>query len=244
MTNPFLVLALTATLPACGSVVPGEVAEQSAALHAEAVVCPGSSTVFGIDVFYCALPTINWSAVKSAGVQFVILREGPLPVCLGDGASNFATAWRDAKAAGLVVGASAQSRSAGTPEQWADSFVDMLNGVGYGAGDLPPSLDTVAGRGVTVDRINAWLQRVESRTGRNPILYTTPVVWGALPPGSTPNPLPYLWFGQQGVTCPTLPLAWSNLSFWLYSETGTLPGISGKVDLDLFNGPLMALHGL
>ena len=36
--------------------------------------------------------------------------------------------------------------------------------------------------------------------------------------------------------------AWSDWTFWQDSSTGMVPGISGNVDLDQFNGTLDDLH--
>jgi len=37
---------------------------------------------------------------------------------------------------------------------------------------------------------------------------------------------------------------WDAWTFWQYSETGSVPGISGSVDLDYFNGSLSDLEAL
>ena len=36
-------------------------------------------------------------------------------------------------------------------------------------------------------------------------------------------------------------LPWSSWEFWQYSSTGSVPGISGNVDLDVFDGTLLEL---
>ena len=33
-----------------------------------------------------------------------------------------------------------------------------------------------------------------------------------------------------------IPAAWSYYTFWQHSDTGSVPGVSGDVDLDYFNG--------
>ena len=38
-----------------------------------------------------------------------------------------------------------------------------------------------------------------------------------------------------------LPSPWTTWTFWQYSATGTVPGISGAMDLDRFDGDLAAL---
>ena len=84
---------------------------------------------------------------------------------------------------------------------------------------------------------------VKSRTGRMPVMYSSPGFWGGLG-YPTPNPLPYLWVAHWGVSCPNLPKPWGRLRFWQYSDKGSVSGISGAVDLDMYNGPLSELAGL
>ena len=41
---------------------------------------------------------------------------------------------------------------------------------------------------------------------------------------------------------PRLPKAWPNWAFWQHSETGAVSGVTGPVDLDRFQGDLLALQ--
>ena len=43
---------------------------------------------------------------------------------------------------------------------------------------------------------------------------------------------------------PYVPPAWSTWSFWQYSDTGSVPGVSGSVDLDAWNGSVSSLDKL
>src|SRR4029077_11256633 len=52
-----------------------------------------------------------------------------------------------------------------------------------------------------------------------------------------------LWVAHWGVTSPTVPAHnWGGhgWTFWQYTSSGTVPGISTKVDLDRFNGTDLA----
>ena len=60
--------------------------------------------------------------------------------------------------------------------------------------------------------------------------------------GSTAFGSDPLWVANWGVSCPDLATGWSNWVFWQYSDTGTVGGISGAVDLDEFNGTLAQLQ--
>jgi len=87
----------------------------------------------------------------------------------------------------------------------------------------------------------AWLDMVESETGVQPIIYTSKWMWM-----HTGNPAwvqDYkLWVAQYPYEPDMqnepayLPDGWADWWMWQYSESGQLEGISGKVDLNLFNG--------
>src|SRR5262249_59097656 len=47
-----------------------------------------------------------------------------------------------------------------------------------------------------------------------------------------------LWVANYGVTCPSMPTSFSEWKFWQYTDSGSVSGISGAVDLDQFNGTL------
>jgi len=245
-----LALAFSVSLVACGAPLQQDDGAQEAEgsmeslgqLDAQATVCP-TTRLQGIDVSYYQ-GTINWSQVKAAGKAFAIVR-------VSDGTTfmdpKFATNWRGAKAAGLVVGAYQFFRPAQDPIKQADIMVEQLKAMGFGAGDIPPVLDVEAQDGVSdatvAARVNSWLQRVQSRLGRLPSMYTSPGFWSGLG-NPKPSPLPYLWVAHWGVSCPSLPPAWGRLRFHQYSSTGRVSGISGDVDLDYYNGSLAELKGL
>lgn len=247
----WLALPLAGALSACGAQIGKEGTEEGTAgsasdpmeFHEEATVCPGSNKVYGIDVSYYQ-GVINWSSVKAAGKQFAIIR-------VSDGTGfldpKFVTNWKNAKAAGLAVGAYQFFRPNQDATAQADLFVNQLNAVGFGANDLPPVIDVEVTGGVSgstvAARVNTWLNRVKSRTGRLPALYTSPGFWSSIG-NPTPSLLPYIWDAHWGVSCPSLPPAWPRLRFWQYSSKGSVSGISGDVDLDIYNGTLTELLGI
>jgi lysozyme len=242
-------LGLLCLLAGCGGSITdedlegAELTDGADELTAQARVCPGATRTYGIDVSYYQ-GTINWPAVKAAGKQFAIIR-------VSDGTGfrdpKFAANWRGAKAAGLAVGAYQFFRPTQNATAQADLMVDELQRVGFGAGDIPPVVDVEVTGGASdatvAARVNTWLQRVRARTGRLPLLYTSPGFWSGLG-NPRPSPLPYLWVAHWGASCPTLPPNWGRLRFWQYSSTGRVAGISGDVDLDLYNGSLAELRGL
>jgi lysozyme len=98
--------------------------------------------------------------------------------------TSFKNHWPGAKAAGLLRGAYHFYVEATSPEKQADNFLQVL---GDDPGELPPVVDVerlrkvVNGQIVTVpiqnpakfrDSILTYMQVLETRLGRRPIIYT------------------------------------------------------------------------
>jgi len=76
-----------------------------------------------------------------------------------------------------------------------------------------------------------FLQRVQQKTGRVPMIYTSVRVFNSLlggPAGFKPFPL---WVASWNVRCPNIPNPpWTRWTFWQSSATGTVAGFSDPVD--------------
>ena len=185
--------------------------------------------------------TVDWNAVRQAGMTFVFIKAT-------DGITwtdpDFATNWSGARAAGLLRGAYHFYETDDDPTAQAQNF---LNAVQLQPGDLPPvvdieKLDSGSTASQTVQDLQTWLGVVQQATGRTPIIYTSHGFWNSLGTsafGSYP-----LWIAEYGVESPTLPSGWSSWTFWQSSESGTVAGVSGSVDLDVFQGTLADLAAL
>ena len=201
-------------------------------------VCAGTNTVNGIDVSYYQ-GTIDWTKVKGSGRAFAIAR-------VSDGATfndpKFAQNWSGMKSAGVIRGVYQFFRPGQDPIAQANLLVDAIEKLGREPTDLPPVMDieTADSQSSTVVRANMkkWLDRVEARIGRKPIIYTAAFMSGTIGNGWTAYPL---WVANYGTTCPTMPSDWTKWKFWQSSSTGSVPGISGGVDLDEWNGTLQEL---
>ena len=233
--NPTRIYALAlfaSTLAACTGGTPPQLAWSADAV----TVCPGPSTVQGIDVSEFQ-GTINWSAVKAAGKQFAFIR-------VSDGTyqdPKFDSNWAGAKAAGLIRGAYQFFRASDDPITIADQFLARMGTLG--AGDLPPTLDVEVTDGQSATtirtRMEQWLAHVEQKTGRIPFIYVSPGFWPSL---GSPNESHYrLWVANWQVSCPNTPTGWSTWQMWQKADNGSVGGISGAVDLDEFNGTLQQL---
>jgi hypothetical protein len=108
------------------------------------------------------------------------------------------------------------------------------------ADDLPVMLDleTAGGQseGTVVAQITTWLNAVKAGTGKTPIIYTGYYFWNDSV-GSSAFSSYADWIAAYG-SCPLSPDGWSGWTFWQYADNGSIPGISGDVDLDYFNGTL------
>ncbi|HEU0113321.1 MAG TPA: GH25 family lysozyme, partial [Thermomicrobiales bacterium] len=229
-----LALAVT-TLAACQQPLPPEVGVEYEGL----AVCPGQSTLLGVDVSTYQ-GTIDWAKVKASGRAFAITRVGD-----GLGGDNtFDANWAGIKANGMVRGAYQYFRAGDDPKQQADI---LLGKIGTPTdGDLPPTLDleTLDGQSAAtvVANVKIWLSYVKQKTGRTPMIYTSPGFWPSI---GNPDLSAYvLWVAHWGTTCPTMPTGWSTWSFHQDSDNGTVPGISGGVDTDVFDGDQAALNAI
>lgn len=148
--------------------------------------------------------------------------------------SRFQDNWTGAKAAGITRGAYQFFRAKHDGAQQANQLCDMLTD----AGELAPACDveTMDGESSSVlaSRLQAWVDTVKSRTGRTPIIYTSPGLWDGyhLPSFAAET----LWVANWAVSKPRLPKGWTDWTFWQYRNDSTVPGIPNRVDADLFHG--------
>jgi lysozyme len=236
-TGLFPIASAVATALGCGS--PSEErAEKSGWTSEPVVVCAGGSLVQGIDVSEYQ-GTINWTQVHASGRGFAIAR-------VSDGTghpdSTFSTNWSGIKAAGMVRGVYQFFRASEDPTAQANL---LLSGVGTLApNDLAPVADVEVSDGVSgsqlVSNLATWVSVIKNATGREPMIYAAPGFWNGLPNTAQFSSV-VLWVADWQVNCPDTPTPWSGWSFWQYTDTGSVPGISGNVDLDQFNGTLAQL---
>lgn len=197
------------------------------------------STVQGIDVSHFQ-GTVDWKQVAQAGMSFAFAKatEG---ITYTD--PQFATNWAGMQSAGLLRGAYHFFEANDDATSQAQHFLATVQ---LAAGDLPPVLDVETTAGMSDSQIwsgvSTWLQIVEQETGRQPILYTAPGFWNTHEPHLALTSYP-LWLADYAAQ-PTLPDGWTTWLFWQHSQTGSVAGVTGSVDLDLFNGTLEQLQGL
>lgn len=212
-----------------------DIASQNEALR----VCADGPTVDGIDVSYWQ-GTIDWDRVAGAGVKYAYIRAS---VALNND-TIFARNWPEARRVGILRGAYHYFHPELDVDRQAQLMIDAMSDMQ--PDDLPPVLDLehTGGLGAAeiVRRARRWVDLVEAATGRQVMIYTGKYWWQDNAGSSTEFVDHPLWVPQYGPTCPDLPNPWTDWLFFQTSSTGRIDGISGNVDLDLFNGDMAALR--
>lgn len=126
----------------------------------------------------------------------------------------------------------------GNAQQEADWYVDSVLKAG-GFDVLAPVLDIEVTGGLNKTQLTTWvmnwLQRVESRTGRTPVVYTYTSFGNTNLDSRKLSRYP-LWIADYGASGPSLPPGWSSWLYWQYSDSGRVDGITGPVDMDYIAG--------
>ncbi|TDV46135.1 GH25 family lysozyme [Actinophytocola oryzae] len=216
---------------------------------------PAEDYVRGIDVarYQHDGGDIDWSQVAGSGIRFVGVKATE-----GDYYENpyFADDQDAARAAGMY----AFAYHFGTPNDsggvaQADYFVDRAGYTPDGR-TLSPVLDMEYNpydtANVCYDKTPAelvtWIQdfvgEVKVRTGATAMIYTAPTFWSDCTANSTAFAAHPLWIANYGVAAPTVPSAWGGWTFWQYSKSTAVPGISGDVDGNYVSGGEAALDSL
>jgi lysozyme len=198
--------------------------------------------------------TIDWPSVAGAGVRFAYVQAsrgsgldctvkpehcGPDPY--------FAANRVAAQSVGIRVGAYHRAfASGGTPaDARADALAEadvFLAAVGtLQSGELIPVVDVetpFSGTTPTTLRtwVRVWVKRVKNRLGRKPMIYTSATSWAATGNSTEFAQAKYpLWVAHWSVSRPSVPAGnWAGrgYSVWQYTSSGSVPGITGRVDMD------------
>ncbi len=204
---------------------------------------PLPGTTEGIDISHWQ-GTINWTKVAAAGKRFAYMKASEDTWYVDP---TYATNRAQANANGLLVGAyhfSQPNATIGSATAQADHFLDTATPA---SGDLLPVLDLERTGGLGQNKLIAWVQeymaRIYERTGVQGVIYCSPNFWRTNMGDTT-------WFSDNGYdvlwvahwTTATTPIvpggAWGGdgWTFWQYTSDGSVPGISGRVDLNRYNG--------
>lgn len=185
----------------------------------------------GIDVsLYQGI--IDWARVKASGKTFAFIK-----TTQGNNITDpkFDMNWSGAKAAGVLRGGYHYYKFGVDPLAQASLFLSKL---AADKGELSPVVDvedTTAPANQT--QLKQFIDTVTAKLGVRPILYTAAWFWNnTLWGGAVPWAKDYaLWVAHYGVDNPTLPTDWTTWKYHQYSNTGTVAGINGSVDLNRLN---------
>lgn len=193
--------------------------------------------VHGIDVSHYQ-KHIDWPAVASQDIHFAFIKatEGET---FRD--SLFCKNWEEIKGAGIKRGAYHFFRPTLSAELQAQNFIE---GIELGQGDLAPVLDVEVLDGVSdevlLQGVKTWLQLVEFTYKIKPIIYTNQKFFNHHLAGHFYGyPIWIARYNNWLKPCLRNDHEWA---FWQYGDRGSLQGISGNVDFNVFRGSFEELE--
>ncbi|MGN0434308.1 MAG: glycoside hydrolase family 25 protein [Bilifractor sp.] len=182
---------------------------------------------------------IDWAQVKAAGFDFVFIRVGTRGYESGSiyEDERWAENLKEARAAGLDAGVYFFSGAVNEQEaeEEADYIIEKLNGEPLELG-IVLDVETIGSETSRHDYLSteqytantsAFCERVKA-AGYNPIVYSN-IFWEATHYDMTKIGNYDVWYADY-MTTPQTPYMYR---FWQYTDSGTVPGINGAVDLDV-----------
>ncbi|MEZ4368293.1 MAG: GH25 family lysozyme [Kofleriaceae bacterium] len=240
--RPRLALATSLLAAGLGGCVGADESLDLATIEQRATVCADGPTLLGVDVSKYQT-NVNWAAAKADGVSFGFAR-------VSDGTANvdayFEANWAGMRANGIIRGAYQYFRPSVSVAAQAQLMLDKIGTLE--PDDLSPVIDVETASGLSpgevATKVGQWIEIVEAATGRRPIVYTGRYFWRDQVGGANFLPSP-LWIAHYtSAECPTIPDPWSDWAFWQYTDSGSVDGIAGGVDVNVFNGSMADLLAL
>lgn len=205
---------------------------------------PADYPVHGTDVSRFQ-PPVDWARARANGVNFVFIKatEGA-----DDTDPMFGTHWRAARAAGIPAGGYHFWYHCASGMAQARNFIRQ---VPRARGALPPVLDiewtptspTCTRRTPQAELLRetqSFINAVRAHYGQVPVVYVTPDIYRDRGLGRLRG-VQFWLRSTAGHPSEVHPgAAWT---FWQYSGTGLIPGITGEADLNLFRGSVAEWSG-
>lgn len=197
---------------------------------------PRKLAVHGVDVSRWQ-GDIDWRKLRSQGANFAYIKAT-------DGGDHldpmFRKNWRGAAAAGLKRGAYHFFYWCRTAGEQADWFIRNVPRV---PGALPPVIDVEynhqssckkrLSRDKVVEKMQVFMDKLEAYYGQRPIIYTAPDFYADNLKGAF---LDYPFWLRAVARHPSQVYPGRKWVFWQYSGSGLSHGVTGKIDLNVFNG--------
>jgi lysozyme len=194
--------------------------------------------LYGIDVSY-AQKNIDWAAVGASGkVAFAYIRacygsnpaydDGPLFIANHDGC----------KAQSIPFGAYMFFLFSDDPVAQAQHFLNLITGK---EGEFRPAVDVEELSGSTgsvagnVAALSAFDAEIQKQLGCLPVIYTNQNTWNTKMGGTNDFAGHTLWVANYPAVPgqPAMPSGFPTWKIHQYSNSGTIPGITTAVDLDV-----------
>lgn len=203
---------------------------------------PEGYEIHGIDISHHQ-GNIDWVTLREKG----LINETPIRFIMikaTEGASrvdeNFADNFHQAREYGFTRGAYHFYSVYSPAEKQAQFFIRNVH---LENGDLPPVLDVEHKPAKQTDdefasSVLQWLDIVEKHYGVKPIIYTYYKFKMRYLSDPVFDSYPY-WIAHYYVDEVEYKGAWK---FWQHTDAGRLPGITGQVDFDIYNGSFYDLR--
>jgi GH25 family lysozyme M1 (1,4-beta-N-acetylmuramidase) len=199
----------------------------------------------GVDIASHQGTNINWSAARAAGYSFAIIK--------ATGGGSYVNPYHDeqvagARSAGFVIGHYHYDLEGEWPGPGSDAeAAHFLAHAHHQPGDLL-ALDVeetaVPAREDLLARTRAFLDAIESGSGRVPLLYSG---WWYMRPHNVYGPTLArypLWFSSYQTERPPTPPGWDGITIWQHDASTRVPGFAAPIDVNVFDGTIEQLRAL
>lgn len=203
----------------------------STALFAVNSVFSNDYDIIGIDISKHQ-GEIDFEKVKSTGIIFIFIRATD-GITYQD--STFKSNFTSARAAGLTVGAYHFYETNDDPIAQFKNFTRVVE---LKSGDLPPVIDIEKLHSKDdikiTENFQKFINALEAHYGVKPIIYSGFNFANEYLTNFGEYPL---WLAEYNeADKPKLPKGWDDWTFWQWSQSEKITGISGNVDSDRYNG--------
>ncbi|MDP9839303.1 lysozyme [Neorhizobium huautlense] len=205
-------------------------------------VQPRHFAVHGVDVSRWQ-GEIDWPKLRTQGANFAYIKAT-------DGGDHldpmFRTNWRRAKDAGIRRGAYHFFYWCRAASEQADWFI---RNVPREPDALPPVIDVEyngesackmrLSKARVIEKMQVFMDKLERHYGQRPVIYTAPDFYKDNLRGEFEN---YPFWLRAVAQHPSKVYPGRKWVFWQYSGSGLSHGVTGKIDLNVFNGSEQQWH--